>query len=110
MQNDDKSVYDSTDSAEYEAKLDAIAADPNMSVEEKADAITNAMEEEVNEISAANSTSDDRATASEPAASSAEVTADPSTATYGESAASTSATTSLESTTGSSPHRSSTKP
>jgi hypothetical protein len=80
MQNDDKAVYDSTDSAEYEAKLDAIAGDPTLSVEEKADAITNAMEEEMNEISAANSTSDDRATASEPAASSPasspEVTAD----------------------------------
>ncbi|MGB3370753.1 MAG: hypothetical protein WBA81_09045 [Rhodococcus sp. (in: high G+C Gram-positive bacteria)] len=87
MQNDDKAVYDSTDSAEYKAKLDAIANDPTMSVEEKADAITNAMEEEMNEISAATDTSDDRATAAEPTASSAEVTADPSTATYGDSSA-----------------------
>jgi hypothetical protein len=91
MQNDDKAVYDSTDSAEYEAKLDAIAGDPTLSAEEKADAITNAMEEEMNEISAATTTSDDVDTTPVPAASSAasspEVTADPSTATYGDTAA-----------------------
>ena len=87
MQNDDKAVYDSTDSAEYKAKLDAIANDPTMSVEEKADAITNAMEEEMNEISAATDTSDDKETAPEAAASSAEVTADPSTASYGDTVA-----------------------
>ncbi|WP_236077818.1 hypothetical protein [Rhodococcus sp. P1Y] len=91
MQNDDKTVYDSTDSAEYKAKLDAIANDPTMSVEEKSDAITNAMEDELNEISSASITSDNTATASEPASgsasASAEVTADPSTATYGDSSA-----------------------
>ncbi|WP_338889778.1 hypothetical protein [Rhodococcus sovatensis] len=87
MQNDDKTVYDSTDAAEYKAELDAIANDPNMSVEEKADAITNAMEAEMNEISSASSTSDAKVAASEPAASSAEVTADPSTASYGDSSA-----------------------
>lgn len=89
MQNDDKTVYDSTDSAEYKAKLDAIANDPTMSVEEKSDAITNAMEDELNEISSASNTSDETASASEPASASAsaEVTADPSTATYAESSA-----------------------
>jgi len=53
MQNDDKSVYDNSDVAEYEAKLDSIANDPNTSTADKADAITQAIDDELDEISSA---------------------------------------------------------
>ncbi|WP_209205497.1 hypothetical protein [Rhodococcus sp. 1R11] len=99
MQNDDKSVYDNSDVAEYDAKLDAITNDPNASYEDKADAISQAIDDELDEISSATEvTADpsysapdysapDYSAPDSATAPTTEVTADPSTATYGEPAA-----------------------